>query len=398
MNQPFQPPQGYAMQQYAPQQSQPGFGPPQMPGPQYPVQHQPQGPLPQVSALPTLNTVDESLVQQAYANNAAEVARLAKARAGGGGGKWKRFKPKGPNGETDFKKVAPGGASKQYTLAILPSSQPGALPFEPNLSHFIPKSNRSVSCAGKTCPICSARNSLFTTGRADDAERAKKIGPAKHGTTYQLIDLDDPYFHVDGDKMVPMTWDLSPTAQTQLMDIFKGVTGGLSSVIVHLENGIPVFRPIAVTRKKTGPRDMDVEWAIVPRDMAALPQTFWPVLYNLIDLRKANTPLTREAAMQALQDLQLPFTPEASHLLSQLPSSEGQGQLMPPQNLLPAPQQAQQWAQPTAQQAFTQQPHQGYPQQQPAFQGHPQASYGQQPQDPQFAALQQQMTQPPRQG
>jgi hypothetical protein len=342
---------GPPMQQQMPQQQwmgQPGMpmpqqqwmGQPGMPMPQQAPQGMPMPsqapaapppPLPTVQSLPQYQGTDAAMVAAAYAAAEEERARQTEARNRQGLSYWDG--PKCPTGQKWGQ--APKGAKATAYVWLCPTAVPGTLPFRKVDTHFwksaaYPK-GVSILCLGAACPLCTARNLLFSTGNAADAEKANAMRRARTQAYWSIISLDDPYEMLDTKtgQMAPLVWRMPGGTHQDLMDCFKMVeemtrktnaavpVGSGMDLCVNPQHG----RAFAVTKEKVGAAEMNIEWKIQQCDSSALPQQFWPALYNLKPLDNLDRAPTQDIVRQAMTDLGLPWFPTVTQLWQALPAA-----------------------------------------------------------------------------
>jgi hypothetical protein len=348
-----------------------------------------------------------------------EAARIA-TQKGGGGGSNLFFRALGPNGETNWEKVAPGYVAK-YRIRLLPPLTPG-LPVAKEQTHFYKSKEHpggaSIVCVGDDCEICIARNILFKSGQAALVERVKNIGKKQQKHIGQILVLDYPQSHQQQDgSMRPLLFRLNGELFSDLnkeagaVDATNGTNTGIFR-IVDLEVGYNLL----YTKTKTGTGAMDVESSLSRLDSGPIPEAWHQVLVKPHDIHTFITPPSAAEIYQALNEMQLPITPDAQARLAARSQQEameaaqaaaklgmdpsqmmqpqmqamGQGALMNPQ------QQAMQ--QMMQQQMMQQQLMAGAPMGQPGMQMGAQPPWPQPNMQPQFPPQQMQQPQFPQQG
>jgi hypothetical protein len=388
------PPQGYPQQpaaQYAgaawPQQQPPAGYPPQPGGyqaGQVPQAQAPRAPQQVPQGLPQLYQADPAVIAAAQQKATAEAARIAAARAGAGAGKGRWWSPAGPQGQEKWDAGVPIGYKSNTLVWVCPpwgAEARGAF-FLEDQSHFwkSARSPRGTSChcPGKeTCPICFASKLLYSSGSKDDAARAK-YGRQRKQALLQILLLEFPQSHWDPEtgKMTPWLFRCSQQVLKGILDVAQTrEREGGSPDVTHPSSGCPIW----ISKTKTGPEPMDVEWGVQRAGDRSLHETFWPALHSLWSLDKFVVPSTQQDMVQAIQEMGLPMTPEVQQLLAAVPTGAPVAGGPPPQGN-PYGQPAQQgYAPPPGQtpaQYLLQQVYQGQPQQLgPPPQGQPQG-YG----------------------
>jgi hypothetical protein len=366
------PPQGQPMQ-YQPQPMQ--FQPQPMqfqPQPQMQPQMAPQQP----TGLPAYYIPDEQTVMEGY-----RVANEQLNRSGSGGKQGNFLKFPGPRGETKWNMVHVGYSS-DLPVYILPAPQPqpGQQPtgFYLEVSTHFWKSQAhpqgaAIGCPGQDkCLVCQARKIGLGHPDPNVQKRAKEFGRTRTQYYYQVVMLQYPQMHVGEDGVMrPQILPAGKKLHTAIGRLLA--ERGIASIIDPM-NG----RPLKLTKKKTGPEDRDVEYAVLDMNPQPLPQQFYPCLHNLFNLQDFSKMPTQEEMLQAVQEMGLSMMESAAY--NPYPSA-------------PA------WGNP-----YAQQPQGGFqqfaPQQQQQFGGFPvsQPMAPQQPQYPapqQFAGFTQPMAPPP---
>ena len=290
--------------------------------------------------MPQVHMPDDSLVQAAYTKALEEQARIARARAGGGGSSdvvW--WKPLGPNGESKWDQV-PVGYEATAIVWLCPPSGPGKMPYVEEASHFY-RSREKPGGTGITCMapegqcfVCESRNSLFKTNLESDVQLAQSTGKRSRRAIYSLILLESyqDHFTPEG-TMKPVVFRAPGGLHDDILS--KLQTKG-SMRIMDPQHG----RPLVIKKRKTGKSNMDVEWSVDDLDPQPLDPAFYPVLSNLYDLDKFVKNPSAADQLEAIQSMGFPI-PQGIHEAVQAEAAnaaaQGQGgqqqygQQQPPQ-------------------------------------------------------------------
>lgn len=325
---PAQPQQQYQQPQQQYQQPQaplpPGQTPPYWPQQaQTPPQYQGGQPMhqaPQPSGPPQFYQVDDGAVQAALED--AE-ARAQQRRESVGGSKFgTQLKVPGPQGQLNWDASVPVG-HEGYVDVFLggPWSSDARIPFVESVVHYFqshahPK-GFSVTCTDdpKTCRFCMARSLAFKSPDPNIQKSAQNWGRKRRAFVYNCFDLTNPQSHYGQDGVMrPFLLKAGPNLQTSLKRMFD-TRGGINSFI-NPQNG----RPIRITKKKTGPENMNVEWGAIDLDPAPLDQYFWPAAQNLWNLQEQISPSSDQEVTQAIMELGWPMPGGESPAYSAQPS------------------------------------------------------------------------------
>ena len=318
---------------------------------------------------------EDTAFAEQYQQHAQKEAALAENR----GSNFRFLDFLGPNGGKW--KTAHTGFESRLNIMILPPSlaqaQKGVMHFITRRSHFYfsdqyPNGTSEI-CNGKSsCYICQGRNLLFESTIQADNERAKSNGRPKEGFLYQVFNLDDVEGHLTEDgKYKPFLFEAGWTLHNQIM---KLCNEHKLSTFINPDNA----RPFILTKKKTGPDRMKVEYMASP-SLHSLPLPKKEILDNLYDLTVLDKKATIEQQMGCLKSLRFPIPQGMEQALQQEQAQEqAQAQRESPQTVATynpnpnPPQQAQYVQQPVVQQPVVQQQQQQYAaQQQPQAQQHP---------------------------
>ena len=292
MQQPMQqgfiaPPQQQLTQQgfYAPPQQ---MAPQQMQGPQA-------GAMVQASGPPVLYQIDDAAALEEYTRVREEL------RSGGLAG---FLNVPGPNGESNWDSVRQGYEGSVLVYICGPWA-PGKDFKVMQSSHFFksaahPQGNSVPHVEG--CRFCAALN-------AAPKEQAERLKPWKRVRTrylYNVCWLENLAAHYQGGAPQSMIFGATKTAHTALGTLFQEAGG--ASKIIDYQTG----RPVRIIKRKTGPQAFDVEWtAVATFQSQPLPQEFWPVASNLVDLEKLVKDPTDEEINSALAELGVASVPLA---------------------------------------------------------------------------------------
>ena len=132
-------------------------------------------------------------------------------------------------------------------------------------------------------------------------KRAKEYGRVRKQWLYNVFVLDNPQLHFDQrQQMRPVVLAAGSTLHTALGDVVNACEGAMA--LVHPQQG----RPVRLTKRKTGPQQMDIEYGAIPLDRSPLPPSFYPALQALWDLDAVDRVPTEEEMLKALQELGFP--------------------------------------------------------------------------------------------
>jgi len=251
--------------------------------------------------VPTFFIPDEEMVRAQYREFQEESAQRGGTRA-------QYVKFPGPQGQTKWDSVLPGYAVS-LNIYILPAWKAGANVYRRVRSHFFrshvhPKGS-SITCAGPdVCLLCKSRDLAINSSDMGVQKRAKDYARTRTQYLYNVILLDNPTGHIDrSGQMRPFILGAGQTLHDSIQNFIA--ERGLIS-IVHPISG----RPLKITRKKTGPNDMDVEYTVVDLNPSPLHAYFYPALGSLWDLDAEDKQTTAEQQLGVVQELGLPVPAE----------------------------------------------------------------------------------------
>lgn len=313
---PPQQPGAYPPQQAPgyPPQAPGAYPPPQVPGyPPQGYQQASQQPAPPSGPPPVYAVNDQDLADQ-YRRTKEELQR------GGGAG---FLKVPGPQGQTKWDSGVPIGYEGSVFVHICGPWAEGKPIFARKKKYFW----KSRSKPQGTSIIVPESGDLVSeaielAGASADPvvqQFLKDFGKPRVNYLYNVLQLDNPQIHVGQDGVMrPLILDEGKQCHSRIGDVFSNAEG--ASKIVDYQNG----RPIRLVRKKTGPRNMDIEWQAMPAmNPAPVPEQFWPALNNLWDLEKFVKVATAEEQQQAILDMGLPFSGQTVQM--QVPASYNPG-------------------------------------------------------------------------
>lgn len=269
---------------------QPQAQPPAMP--QQPVAPQPATPMP----MPAVNPVDESMLQDAYTQH--------KAATTSGGSQFLSFP--GPQGQKRWDGTVPVGYESTVVVHIANPWAPGANIFHPTRSHFWKSQTKpqgqSIGCPGpETCLICKAKEAAMMQADEMLRQRAKDAGRVRTRFMYNVFALESPQTHYDVQGVMrPFILQAGMVLHAAIGDIIEA-RGAMR--IVDPQHG----RPLRLKKKKTGPRELDVEYSLVDLDPAPLPPDFFPAMQNLWNLSDMDKLPEHASMMTAVLDMGLPI-------------------------------------------------------------------------------------------
>lgn len=283
----------------------------------------------QMAAPPVLHPINDQAALEEYARVKEDL------RSGGMAG---FLNVPGPNGETNWDHVRPG----QEGSVLVHICGPWAAGKDYKVmqtSHFYKSAAHPQGASvshGENCRFCAALNAA----PKDQQERLKPWKRVKTRYLYNVCWLENLAAHHQNGQPQALIMAASKTLHTHLGNLF-GEAGGVSQVVDY-----QIGRPVRIIKRKTGPQSFDIEWAAVPSfQQQPLPQEFWPVAANLVDLEKFVKESTDAEIDAALAELGVAPIPVAQ---SYHPGAQ------PPQ---PNPYEVQNF---TAQQPIQQQPPQNF--------------------------------------
>jgi hypothetical protein len=282
---PGQPPQQYQQ----PGMPVPGYAPTQ------PSMH-PNVP-PSAPVMPPIHVADEALVQSAYNQHKNDMVR-------GGGPQFLNFP--GPQGQKRWDSTVHAGYECTVNVFLAPPWAEGVNIFAPSRSHFWKSQNKpqgqSIACPGSdVCLICRARETAISGSDEMVKQRAKDVGRVSSRFLYNVFALDNWQGHYDPTgAMRPFILQAGSMLHSAIGDIIEARGGAMA--IVH-----PVYgRPLRLKKKKTGPRELDVEYSLVDLDPRPLPPEFFPALNNLWVLTDMSKTPTQADMANAVAEMGLP--------------------------------------------------------------------------------------------
>ena len=297
-----QQPQGYPPQQ--PYQQQGGMYPNPPQGAQLPAgygQPQPASPPPPAT-MPAAYAVDDNALAADYKRAKEEMQR------GGGMG---FLKVPGPQGQVKWDSSVPIGYEGSVFVHICGPWAQGKPIFVRKkkyfwMSHSKPKGT-SIIAPPQGDMIEQALEYASSSQDPNVQKFLKDFGKPRNSYVYQVLQLDNPAAHVGQDGVMrPLILDEGKQLHTAIGDVFNNAEG--ASNIIDYQRG----RPIRIVKKKTGPRNMDIEWTAMPAmNPTPVPQEFWPALQNLWDLEKFVKYPTVEEMQAAIIDMGLPMPGQA---------------------------------------------------------------------------------------
>lgn len=296
-----------AAQQPTPEYWPPGQTPPAQQG------GQPQFSAPATQGAPVFHAPSDDATAQALQTAEAEAAQRRE-----GGNFSQNIKFLGPNGETDWTGV-PVGYEAYVDVYLCGGWTPEIkVPFVESVSHFF-KSNAHPK--GKVLKCSDDANDEFCASRKlalaipQLQASANGFGRKRRQFLYNAFDLTNPQSHYGQDgQMRPFILAAGVTLQSDLKRMFD-TRGGIVT-FCHPQSG----RPIRVTKKKTGPETMNIEYGAIDLEPAPLDPYFHPGLQNLWDLSKEIEPSSSTDVHTALTELGWPI-PDT--LLAKLGQAQG---------------------------------------------------------------------------
>jgi hypothetical protein len=193
-------------------------------------------------------------------------------------------------------------------------------------SYVTPKQGRDVpkvwsyGCVGAGCPLCEL---ALSKGRISEA--AAKDCKARVSYLALAIDMQDPRKHwqqvkdaggnpivgADGNpqwKVVPGLLEMSTTLYKSVLSIANYCSQQGGNDITHPELG----RTIVLTKARTGPRDMDVEYGAIPEAPGPIDPSLMPILMTREDprelVKRGQSKL--EVLQEVAQGVQMRFPPQ----------------------------------------------------------------------------------------
>lgn len=252
---------------------------------------------------------------------AQELDRLdAEAGSRRAGGFAKEIRVPGPNGETKWDANIPIGYEGRVQVYLCGAWAPGVrTAFVEKVNHFVKTYQHPkglVVVHGEDCEFCKSRAMALEVPSLQKS--AQDFGRLNRRTLYNAFDLSNPTTHYGQDGVMrPFILAAGVQLQGDLKRMFD-MKGGFAA-FANPQMG----RPIVITKKKTGPNSMDIEWGAIHEDQGPLHTYFHPGLSNLWDLSKEIAPSSHQAVAAAIQELGWPM-PES--LIAKLQQGQGQGQ------------------------------------------------------------------------
>ena len=252
---------------------------------------------------------------------AQELDRLdAEAGSRRTGGFAKEIRVPGPNGETKWDANVPIGYEGRVQVYLCGAWAPGVrTAFVEKVNHFVKTYQHPkglVVVHGEDCEFCKSRAMALEVPSLQKS--AQDFGRLNRRTLYNAFDLSNPTTHYGQDGVMrPFILAAGVQLQGDLKRMFD-MKGGFAA-FANPEAG----RPIVITKKKTGPNPMDIEWGAIHEDQGSLHPYFHPGLSNLWDLSKEIAPSSHQAVAAAIQELGWPM-PES--LVAKLQQAQGQSQ------------------------------------------------------------------------
>jgi len=289
--------------------------------------------------MPQMHAVDDATMAAHYQRAKEEMNR------GGGAGFLKIL---GPQGQEKWDSSVPVGYEGSVFVHICGPWAPGKPIFVPKRSYFW----KSRSKPNGTSILAPPQGDLIQqalelgANSPDPAVQkfVKDFGKPRTNYLYNVLQLDNPQIHVGQDGVMrPLILDGGKQIHTAIGDVFNNAEG--ASKIVDYQNG----RPVRIVRKKTGTRNVDIEWTAMPAmNPTPVPQHFWAALQNLWDLEAFVKYPSVEEMQAAIIDMGLPMPGQPTQM--QVPANYSPGATPPYPNPYQQPQQ------PMQQQPMQQQP------------------------------------------
>lgn len=309
----------------APQQMPAGYpAPQQQPPPGY---GQPQQPAPPPAVMPQIHQVDDAAMAAHYQRTKEEMQR------GGGAG---FLKIPGPRGQEKWDSSVPIGYEGSVPVHICGPWAAGKPIFVPKRSYFWKsrsKPNGTSIMAPPQGDLIQQALELGANSPDPSVQKfVKDFGRPRMNYLYNVLQLDNPQLHVGQDGVMrPLVLDGGKQIHTAIGDVFTNAEG--ASNIVDYSSG----RPVRIIRKKTGNRNVDIEWTAMPSmNQAPVPQQFWPALQNMWDLEAFIKYPTVEEMQAAVLDMGLPMPGQPMQM--QVPQGYNPGTAAPYPNPYPQPQ------------------------------------------------------------
>jgi hypothetical protein len=277
---------------------------------QYPQQQAQPVQQPAVQSFGYLPTQDVIMASYQRAEKLRE--EIAKARAGGRG-KYRFFDVPGPNGG-EWSTAQPGYTGWRGLWVAYPWRQ-GVNNYKEAGKHFWKSTARPQGTGG----YCTQQaDGTFHCAIDDAYERGLELGMkdifgrCRSTFIYQGF----PYFWIPGQTVspdfealkledgsyAPMILEAGSTLHAAIQNLLGGNPQENWARLFHYDQG----RPIGVSKAKTGPSRMDVEWGAMT-GFDALPLHPGLRQIPLLDLDDFAKPMTPEEQLQAIKDMGLPL-------------------------------------------------------------------------------------------
>ena len=230
----------------------------------------------------------------------------------GDGFRW--FGPPGPSGDDNWKNAYPGFQSQRGFFFAPP--WPGA--FENGYTNFLERPSHffnlggkkfSVNCGGEDCGICEAYQLALDAGDKNAFGKQRKqiiyqgfpLEMQMQGGQYQFFANVNALMHSDG-VLRPMLFQAPITIHNKLNTLIPLKT---FDGLFHPDTG----KPFVVTKKKTGPENVNVDWDMIELDPMPLPQEYRPGLQHLYKLHEIQLfqPATVEEQKKTIMQAGLPM-------------------------------------------------------------------------------------------
>jgi len=253
--------------------------------------------------MPTVHLADD----QAAAAALDQAEQAAQARqAGGNFAQW--LKIPGPQGQTKWDSSVPVGFEGYADVFICPPWDATArIPFVEKVTHWYMSSanpkGKMLGCTDddNTCLFCQARKLALASLDPAIQKAAKDWGRKRRQHLYNVIDLTNPPSHYGQDGIMrSFLFGAGPNCQSSLKRMFD-TRGGINN-FCNPQNG----RPVRITKKKTGPENINVEWGAIDLDPMAIDRYFWGALSNLWNLREQSTVASQSDCLDAIRELNWP--------------------------------------------------------------------------------------------
>lgn len=287
--------------------------------------------------LPQWNVPDDAAVKQKFQQDQQGPYSTSKSKSNGP--QFLRFL--GPNGETNWSNV-PVGYEAQYNIWVLPTIQPGKDFRVKSLNHFMRPNGkgRNVPCTGDdNCLICQVRKDVLFGGTADEAlvERAKSQCKISRQWYYNVLlaDTPDAHYYTTDQQMRPLILAAGHGMDQGIEKVFDAC-GGASQAL-----NPQMIQKMIVSRKKTGPSPMNIEYSVVPvmNSQAPLPEPFWPAFNNVWDLEaQLREPLAPADVIAIIEQSGLPVPGHQPAAYTAAPQAPHGNPYQQPQAVPPPPQ------------------------------------------------------------